>query len=413
MGPISSTFTVGHCYYNSKAEGESPKVMRCKKSIIYGMQLVPYSGLLKFSISCDSEEVRGGTWVDCTEQVKRSEAIRNCDGCPLVPITKDHVGTVVAFQEDGKMSSPHFLYAYVNGMAFLMELDGSNRVFNLRISQCYPLQGVYKDIAERAVYSDPLRSSIFDSFFKWLRGTNQYNSFASMVYGASSSAEAQEAMIRLFELMSFEGITADTFEAEVDKRYNSLPDSSKDFDSKYEAVLATYESPARKYSRVEKEVMRATGFQYKTPQEAWEAEGGGKPFPKTVAQVVLDAPPTPSQYICDRIGLYDGNATGFWFSSICPALSDFPDFDTGYKEAVEEYLELHPDFDERQLDFIKEDDKEAVFRKLLLVKELDKEDPFRAWTKNPPEAFRAYKREHPQMSYVEIFKEVYSLYNEA
>ena len=234
-----------------------------------------------------------------------------------------------------------------------------------------------------------------------------------MVYGASSSAEAQEAMIRLFELMSFDGITADTFEAEVDKRYNSLPDSSKDFDSKYEAVLATYESPARKYSRGEKEVMRATGFQYKTPQEAWEAEGGGKPFPKTVAQVVLDAPPTPSQYICDRIGLYDGNATGFWFSSICPALSDFPDFDTGYKEAVEEYLELHPDFDERQLDFIKEDDKEAVFRKLLLVKELDKEDPFRAWTKNPPEAFRAYKREHPQMSYVEIFKEVYSLYNEA
>ena len=61
MEPISSTFTVGHCYYNSKAEDESPKVMRCKKSIIYGMQLVPYSGLLKFPISCDSEEVRSGT----------------------------------------------------------------------------------------------------------------------------------------------------------------------------------------------------------------------------------------------------------------------------------------------------------------------------------------------------------------
>lgn len=413
MEPTPNTFIVGHCYYNAKEADESPRVMRCKKSIIYGMQLVPYAGLLKFPISCDSEEVKGGTWVDCTEQVKRSEAMRNCDMCPLVPITKAHVGTVIAFYDDGKMSAPHFMYAYDNGMAFLMELNGSNRVFNMRIKQCYPLQEVYKDIAERAVSNDPLRSSIFDSFFKWLRGTNQYNVFASMVYGASSSAEAQEAMIRLFELMSFEGITADTFEVEVNKRYNALPESAKDFDSRYEAVLATYESPARKYSHIEKEIMRATGFKYDTPQEAWEAEGGGKPFPKNVAQVVLEAPSTPSQYICDKIGLYDGNSTGFWFASICPALGDFPDFDTGYMEAVTKYLELHPEFDESQLSFIKEDDKEAVFKRILAVKELDKDDPFRAWTKNPPESFKAYRREHPQMSYVEIFREIYSLYNDA
>ena len=414
LGPITSDyFKVGHCYYEVDPADPCPPVMLCRKSLLFGKQLVPYDGLFKFPISCSSEEVCRGFWFDCTEQVKRSEAMRNCDTCPLVPLRKEHIGTVIAFPVGEKMSDPHFLYAYDNSMAFLMKLDGTNIVYNVLLKECYPLQEIYKDIAERAVSSDPLRSSIFDSFFKWLRGTDQYNSFASMVYGASSSAETQEAMIRLFELMSFEGITADTFEAEVDKRYNSLPDSSKDFDSRYEAVLATYESPARKYSRVEKEVMRATGFQYKTPQEAWEAEGGGKPFPENVAQVVLEAPSTPSQYICDKVGLYDGNAMGFWFSSICPALEEFPDFDTGYKDAVTKYLELYPELDKSQLSFIKEDDKEAVFKRILMVKELDKDDPFRAWTKNPPEAFKAYRREHPQMSYVEIFKEVYSLKKEA
>lgn len=406
---MGNAFSIGHCYYNAKDNEESPKVMLCKKSIIYGMQLVPYSGLFKFPISCDSEEVRAGNWVDCTEQVKRSEAMRNCDGCPLVPISKEHIGSVIAFQDAGKMSDPHFLYAYSNGMAFLMDLSGNNRVFNLRINQCYPLQRVYRDIAERAVSSDPLRSSMFDSFFKWLRKTNQYNSFATMVYGASSSAEAQEAMIRLFELMSFEGVTADTFEDEVTKRYNQLPESAKDFDSRYEAVLASYESPVRKYSRVDKEIMRATGFQYKTPQEAWEAEGGGKPFPKTIAQVVVEEPPTPQQYICDHIGLYDGNATGFWFASICPSLDSFPDFETGYKEAVDRYLEAHPVFDEKQLSFIEEADKEAVFKRLLQTDHLDPVDPFRAWVKNPPESFRSYRRENPGMSYVEVFKEIYLL----
>ena len=68
---MANAFSIGHCYYNAKDNDESPKVMLCKKSIIYGMQLVPYSGLFKFPVSCDSEEIRAGNWVDCTEQVKR------------------------------------------------------------------------------------------------------------------------------------------------------------------------------------------------------------------------------------------------------------------------------------------------------------------------------------------------------
>lgn len=131
-----------------------------------------------------------------------------------------------------------------------------------------------------------------------------------------------------------------------------------------------------------------------------------------VVQVVLDAPSTPGQYICDRIGLHDDGAAGLRFSFTCPALSNFPDFDTGHGKAVERYLGLYPDFDKRQLDFIKEGDKEVVFKKFLLVEELDEESPFRAWIENPPGVSRAYKRERPQVSYVEIFEKVCSLYNE-
>lgn len=408
MDLVVNSFTVGHCYYNSKSGNESPKVMLCRKSMIYGLQLVPYTGIFKFPISCNSEEVRSGTWVDCTEQVKRSEAMRNCEGCPLVAISKEHVGTVIAFQDIGRISAPHFLYAYADGMAFLMALDGSNRVFNLRMSQCYPIQRVYQDIAERAVTADPLKSSIFDSFFKWLQKTSQYNTFANLVRTATS-AETQEDMIRLFELLSYEGVNATNFNVEVDRRYAALPAEAKDFPSKYAAVLSMYKSPARKYSAVEREIMRATGFHYNTPQEAWQAEGGGKPFPKTAAQVCLESPPSPQQYICDHVGLYDGNAAGYWFAYICPALGDFPDMETGYKEAVDRYLELHPDFDMKQLDFIQEDNKEAVFQNILHISELDPKDPFRAWTKKPPEEFRAYKREHPQLSYVEIFRMIYDV----
>lgn len=79
---------------------------------------------------------------------------------------KDCVGTVVVFQEDGEMFFPHFLYVYVNGMVPLIKLDGNNCIFNLRISRCYPLQGVYEDIAKRTVSSDPLHPSIFGGFFK-------------------------------------------------------------------------------------------------------------------------------------------------------------------------------------------------------------------------------------------------------
>ena len=61
----------------------------------------------------------------------------------------------------------------------------------------------------------------------------------------------------------------------MDKRYSALPETAKDFDSKYAAVLSSYDSPVRTYSRVEREIMRATNFQYKTPKEAWAAEGGG------------------------------------------------------------------------------------------------------------------------------------------
>lgn len=408
MDLVSPRFVAGRCYYNSQQEDESPKVMVCRKSIIYGLQLVPYTGWFKFPLSCDSVEVTSGHWVDCTEQVKRSEAMRYCGDCPLVPVAKEHVGTVVAFQEGERMSAPHFLYAYENGMAFLMDLDGSGRVFNLRISMCYPLQRVYKDIVERAVTPEPLNSSIFDSFRNWLKKTSQYGKFSSMV-GQSDSAETQEDMIRLFELLSFEGVTADTFGVEVDKRYVNLSDAAKDFDSKYTAVLSSYKSEAKLYSRVEREIMRATGFKYDTPKEAWTAEGGGKPFPKTVSQVVVEEPLTPAQYICDRLGLYDGNATGFWFAVLCPSLGAFPDFETEYREAVDAYLKICPEFDMSQLDFIEEEDKSSVFHRFLHVDQLDKHDPFRAWTSNPPEGFRAYRRKNPQLSYVEVFKELYEL----
>lgn len=405
MSQTTNNFVPGRCYYNSKDTDESPKVMMCRHSMIYGLQLSSYTGFFKLPISCGSEEVKAGSWVDCTEQVKRSEAMKNCLGCPLVTISKAHVGSIIAFMEDGKMSAPHFLYAYNNGMAFLMELDGGGRVFNLRLSQCFPLQQVYKDIAERAVTNDPLKSSIFDSFFGWLRKTPQYSTFVSMV--EQQPTENKEDMIRLFEVLSFEGVTAATFEQEVQKRYDLLPQAQREALPKYAAVLAAYKGPARKYTNVEREIMRVTNFRYKTPQEAWLAEGGGKPFPKTAAQVVIEEPATPHQYICDHLGLYDGNSAGFWFARVCPTLGDFPDMDTQYATAVESYLSTCPEFDMGQLSFIQEEDKEAAFRKILHISSLDMKDPFRAWVKNPPEEFKAYRRENPKLSYVEIFREVY------
>ena len=126
LGPITSDyFKVGHCYYEVDPADPCPPVMLCRKSLLFGKQLVPYDGLFKFPISCSSEEVCRGFWFDCTEQVKRSEAMRNCDTCPLVPLRKEHIGTVIAFPVGEKMSDPHFLYAYDNSMAFLMKLDGT------------------------------------------------------------------------------------------------------------------------------------------------------------------------------------------------------------------------------------------------------------------------------------------------
>lgn len=399
------TFIPGHCYVNMKDSSDSPDVMVCKKSIVYGYQLVPYSGLIKLPISCDSEEVKAGSWVDCTEQVKRSEAMQACDACPLVNISTEHVGTVIAFQEDGKMSDPHFLYAYSNGMAYVMSLDGKDKVFNIKITQCYPLQSVYKDIAERAVSSDPLRSSMFDSFLRWLGKTPQYGRFVSMV--EQQIPEDREDMIKLFEIMSLFGVTADNFEATVREEYEKLPVAwKKSCPNMYAGVLPFYSDKVGRYTKVEWEIMRATGGKYRNPHEAWAVVGGGKPYPKTLSEVSIEST-SPHQYICDAIGLYDGNSTGFWYGVLCPATGEFPDMETEYKEAVDRYLSVCPEFDISNLDFIKEGDKEEVFKEILKVSSLDKEDPFRAWVKNPPQEFRDYRKSHGSMSYVEIFREFY------
>ena len=291
-----------------------------------------------------------------------------------------------------------------------MTLDGRDRVFNMKLTACYPLQVVYKDIAARAVSDDPMASSIFDSFFKWLKGTPQYTKFVSIV--TEQPVENREDMIKLFELMSFSGITADTFEAEVDRIYNTLPDSQKQGLSKYTAVLNNYKSEATKYTKIEKEIMRATNFRYRTPAEAWKAIGGGRPYPDTLDKVQVpeeqEKEESPHQYICNRLGLYSGNSFGVWCKVILGETDEVIDMETDYKRGVDLILERHPDFDMSELDFIEEEDKEAVIRDILGVKELDKEDPFRSWCLNPPRYIKEYlEANDPSLSYPELVKQIY------
>lgn len=400
---MATEFIVGHCYYDATDKDESPRTMICKKSLLHGKQLIPYSGLLKFPLIANNPN----SWVDCTEQVRRSEALRNASHPEKVPVTRRLVGTIIAFEEDGGVSAPHLLYDYKNDMAYLMRLDAKKQLFNLRLTRCYPLQQVYQDIASRAVSSDPIRSSVFDGFFRWLRKTSQYNDFVMMVEG-SSSTDTKEDMIHLFELMSTEGVTAKEFEARVDTIYNSLPKRARDFDNKYAAVLASYDTPARGYSTIEWEIMRITDFKYKTPKDAWSAVGSGKPFPTSTVELealIQETTPNYHTYICDNVGLYSGDSLTFWSNLPNTRLINIR---TDYKRVVDDYLRTHPDFNMGELDFIKEEDKEEVFRKVLGTP-LDSKDPYRAWTKNPPQHIRRMKQEkYPDLSYVEIFHILYS-----
>lgn len=398
-------FILGHYYYNANDVGESPITFKCRKSIFFGLQLTSLSGIFHRSISCTDPNVQAGNWVDCTEQVKRSEAMRNCTECQLVPITRDMIGTIIAFPEGRNMSAPHFLYAYDRQMAYLMTLDGADRVFNQRLTHCYPLQRMYTDITTRAMSPDPLQSSVFDRLFKWLKTTPQYGKFLSAAQLVP--LEDREDMVKLFELMSFDGVTAETFEAKVRAIYDTIPVEEKEGVAVYTAVLEHYKSPSRAYTKIEQEIMRATNFKYKSPKEAWEAVGGGKPYPKTLQEAIIMPPRAPELVVADTVGLYETPVGDFWFSEVCMKLGTFYDFETEWEKGLAAYMEKFPDFDEQQLSFIKEEDKAAVFRKYLGVTALDPKDPYRAWIKDPPIVLREAVKEDPQLSYVQAFKNLY------
>lgn len=395
-------FKKGHCYFEKGDNTDSPKIMLCRHSIFRGQVLVPYRGFRWFPIPAS-----GGDWVDCTEQVKRSEALQNCDYYPLTPITESMVGTIIAFKDEeyGQvMTRPYFLFAYANGMAYCMSLDGHDQVFNIKLTHCYPLQRVYADIAQRAMSPDPLQSSSFDGFFRWLRKTNQYRSFTSMV--ESTGVDLREDMIKLFELMTFNGVTSENFESEVDKLYAKLPASQQaEAFSKYSAVLAVYGRGTKPYSKVDKEIMRATGFKYKTPQEAWDAVGSGGAYPKSLMEVNITTK-TPHQYICDAVGLYDGESDAFWYGELCLRVGEYLDMETQYEEGVERYLEINPEFDQKQLEFIKEKDKASVMSLFGAVQ--DPKDPWRSWVAKPRTVLLNMASQNPKLSYVELAKLYYT-----
>jgi hypothetical protein len=146
---------------------------------------------------------------------------------------------------------------------------------------------------------------------------------------------------------------------------------------------------------------------YGSPKEAWAAVGGNKPYPTTLYQIELEPPRSPHQYVCDAIGLYEGESGRFWFGELSTKLCVYLDMETQYKEGIEKYLDKYPEFDMSQLAFIEESDKEAVLRRILKVNSLDASDPFRAWTKNPPDHIKRAAKVLPKLSYVEIVKEIY------
>lgn len=394
-------FKKGHCYFSEEEGTDSPKVMLCKNSILRGLVLVPYKGFRWFPIPAT-----GSDWVDCTEQIKRSEALQNCDYYPLTPVTQELVGTIIAFKDDEYghvMTQPYFMFAYANGMAYCMSLDGRDTVFNIKLTHCYPLQRTYTDVVKRAMSPDPMQSSSFDGFFRWLRKTNQYRRFTQIVEEAA--VDDREDMIKLFELMTFNGVSSDNFEDEVNKYYDKLPTSKKEEAlSKYSAVLALLSKDSKQYDKIDKEIMRATKFQYSNPQEAWKVVGGGKAYPKSLMEINIQSK-TPHQYVCDALGYYDGDATGHWYSTVCTAVGEFIDMDTDYVEGVKKYLLTGKEFDMSQLDFIKEVDKESVMCMFGTVK--DPKDPYRSWTAAPSKPILQLAEEHPDLSYVELAKMYY------
>lgn len=398
-------FLPGHYYYNANDMGSSPVTMRCRKSILFGLQLAPIAGLLKVGVSCSDPNVQSANWIDCTEQVKRSEAMKSCVSCQLVPVTKDLIGTIISYPSGHGTSGPMFMYAYDRQIAYLMTLDGCDTVFNRRLTQCYPLQKMYTDVATRAVSSDPIQSSIFDGLFRWLKTTPQYSRFLNAAELVPT--EDREDMIKLFELMSFEGITADAFEAEVRRRYDTLAEEDKAGLPIYTAVLEHYKNPAKAYTKIEQEIMRSTNFKFKTPQEAWRVMGQGKPYPKTLQDATISPPRKPEQVVADTIGLYSTPLDAFWFSNVCLSLGYSYSFDTEWEKGLEAYMKEHPEFDEGELLFIKEEDKAAVFRQYLGVEALDPRDPYRAWVKDPPLAIKEAAKENPDVPYVQLFKKLY------
>ena len=299
---MHNQFVAGNCYVDADDNAATPTVYICKRSPFRGLYLTPKFQFKLLGLSCASPGVLEKHWINCTDPVKRAEAIKQYVGCPMVPISKEHVGTVIAINENGRMSRPYFMFAYHEGLAYMMTLDGNDKVFALKIEQCYPIQLIYKDVSDRAMVDDPLSCSLFDDFFRWLKKSPQYTHFLNLV--SKVDVEDREDMIRLFELMSRDGVTANTFEAEVQKRYDLLPKDKKAEMSRYTAVLSTYQSPSSGLSKIELEIMRITDFKYDSPIRAWEAIAGDKPFPKTYAEIqlsIVDSKAsdgrTPEEYI--------------------------------------------------------------------------------------------------------------------
>lgn len=395
----------GRYYCNTEGEDSATKVYQCRKLPVLGFYLFPMTGVLRIPHAAPEE----GHWVDCSTAYLRSEAIRCSWDCPLQGITPQHVGKVISYvDKDGGASEPCFLFALVEKVAFVMDLDGSNKIHQVKIDRCYPLQDFYTDIASRALEPNPLRRPGFQNMLNWVGKTDAYRTFTAMVESAQDNLE-REDMLRLCEVLTLEGVPVAKFQEEVQRRYNALPESERQGANMYQVVYDAHKGPAKKWTPIEREIMRRTELRYPTPQMAWENEGVG-PMPTRMSEVDrLKPKETPEAYISEKLGLYTDSPERYWWTFMAVDMKNARQRDMvrDYKSATEDYLEEHPDFDMTQLSFIEEEDKEAVFKEILGVDKLDPEDPYRAWMKNPPEEFLARKSRNPKKGYSQIFADIY------
>lgn len=394
----------GYYYCNMDDDSPNPKVHQCRKLPVLGFYLFPMSGIIRIPFSANTE----GRWVDCSTAYLRSEAIKCSLDCHLETITSKHLGKVISYvEEDGTVSDPCFLFAMVEKLAFVMDLDGSNKIRQVKVDKCYPLQEFYTDIANRAIDPDPRKRPMFGNLLAWVGRTDAYKTFTSLVESSTNNLEMED-MLRLMEVLTCEGVSVANFKEEVQKRYDAIPEDKRQGDNMYQVVYEAHKGPAKNWTPIEREIMRRTEFRYTTPKQAWEEEGSG-PMPSRMSEVDKIRPKkTPEDYVSEKLGLYLGGARGYWraYMEITPE-GGLRDFDKDYEVGVAQYLEKRPDFDMQQLQFIQEEDKASVFKEILGVKQLDEKDPYRAWMENPPEEFVQRKSRNPRKTYPEIFVEIY------